>query len=217
MATYAEIIAYAPLATYLSNRETTTEMPNIVRRAQEYITQRLDHDFFRASLSNTTAAASTGIVDQSGWTETIMEVRSLSVEVRAGRFVPVRKRDINMLEALYIDAPVGTPMHYAEDADGQIIIFPAPSVAKAVKVTANVKEPTLSSTVGSNKISLEYPHLFEVAVAREVAIFNIDPTAAEIYTTQLQDLLTSANTQISRERRDEVSQRPTETRNVTGS
>jgi hypothetical protein len=214
MATYNDIIQYAPLASYLQNRDTVLEMPNIVRRAQEYVTRRLDHDFFRQWLGPTTSNAE-GIVALSVAPEDLLEVRSVSI-AKGSRRLPVLPRDYDMLVALYHDTPRGWPCHWAYNPDREIQLFPAPGRNVDVFVSANVREPTLAPGQQENRITQIYPDLMEQAVVMHVALFNLDQTAVQMYSAQVQDLLTTINSEISRQRRDETAQRPVETRNVTG-
>jgi hypothetical protein len=215
MATYDNIIAYAPLAAFLQNRDTATQMPDIVRRAQTYVTRRLDHDFFRQSLPATTADAA-GLVTYPIDESTILEVRSVSIGIGSRR-LPIPPRDYDMLVSLYHDAPRGQPRHWAYNPGNQIQLFPAPGRVLDVFLSANVMEPVLAPGQQENRLSVEYPEIMEQAVALHVALFNLDPTATQMYSEQVGELLMTANSEISRQRRDETAQRPMETRNVTGS
>lgn len=214
MATYDEIIAYAPLAAFLQNRDTSDEMPAIVRRAQTYITRRLDHDFFRQSFPGRTADAD-GIVTTNIPEEDLLEIRSISV-FQDNRAHPVHPRDFNMLQALFHDRPRGVPQFWAYTPSGEVRIFPAPGREVTVDISANVKEPMLAPGQQENRISVHHPELMEQAVAMQVALFNLDASATQMYSDQLADLLVTVNAEISRRRRDETSQRPVEVRNVTG-
>lgn len=215
MATYNDIIAYAPLAAFLQNRDTVDEMPNIVRRAQTYITRRLDHDFFRQSVAPTTANAG-GIVTVNVPEEDLLEIRSVAIGIGSRR-LPIPPRDYDMLVSLYHDGPRGQPRHWAYNPDGELQLFPAPGRVIDVFLSANVREPILSPALQQNRLSQLHPELMEQAVAMHVALFNLDPTATQLYSEQVQDLLMTVNAEISRRRRDETAQRPVETRNVTGS
>ena len=217
MANYSEITAYAPLASFTQNRDTTAEMPQLVEQAQKWITDRLDHDFFQMTLTPDTMVGTNGVVDVSGFPDTLLEVRSVSVALRQGKFVPLQKRDLEMLMALYSDTGPGRPRNYAEHGDGALTIFPSPPAAMAVRVRANVAPAVLSVANPTNKISDEQPTLFKFALAKEVAEFNLDPQAAAAYEKKAEAELLATNMQISRWRRDEATQRPVETRNVTGS
>lgn len=215
MATYDEIIAYAPLAAFLQNRDTVAEMPGIVRRAQTYLTRRMDHDFFRQDVPQASADAA-GVVTHSIPEEDLLEIRSVSILLGGGRQLPIHPRDYPMLVSLYHDRPRGTPQHWAYNPAGKIQVFPAPGRVIPVILSANIREPILSPAVQENRISTRYPELMEQAVAMHVALFNLDPATTQLYSTQVQDMLITVNAEISRQRRDETSQRPTETRNVAG-
>lgn len=215
MATYNEIIAYAPLATFSSNRATVSEMPSIVRRAQNYITARLDHEFFRDVPVSTTVDAA-GDVDDGAFPATMLEIRSISAEVRTGKFLPLRPRQQEVLEAIYIDGSKGSPRHYTKTSSGGWKVYPAPGRTMNVKVTINVAPNLLTAGNQTNEISLDFPELFEFAVMREAAIFNADQNLVSLYTQETNDALTAANAQIARRKRDEVSQRPRDTTNITG-
>lgn len=215
MATYDQIIAYAPLATFTSNRDTVTEMPDIVRRAQDYVVGRLDHHLFRDVLLDTTFDAS-GDLDDSFFPEDILEIRSIAAEVRTGKFLPLRPRQQEVLEALFIMTPVGDPRYYAELTSGGWRAYPAPGREIAARVSVNIEPDVLSPTNQTNIISTKFPELMEFAVMREAAIFNLDQNLVALYTSETKEALTIANAQISRRKRDEVSQRPRDTSNITG-
>lgn len=215
MATYDDIIAYAPVAAFLQNRDTIAEMPQIVRRSQTYVTRRLDHDFFRHAFPGRTADA-TGVVTTGIDEGLLLEIRSISV-VQGNRSHPVHPRDFYMLEALFYDQPRGVPQFWAHTPSGEIRIFPAPGREVTVDISANIKEPVLSPSQQENRISVHHPELMEQAVAMHVALFNLDAQAAQMYSDQLTELLVVVNAEIARRRRDETSQRPIEARNVTGS
>lgn len=215
MATYNDLIAYAPLAAFLQNRDTADQMPDIVRRAQTYVTRRLDHDFFRQSIPGAAADAA-GIVTISVSEEDLLEIRSIAI-MKGTRPLPVHARDYDMLVMLYHDRPRGEPQHWAYNPDGAIQLFPAPGRPTVVAVSANVAEPVLTPAQQENRLSTQFPELMEQAVAMHVALFNLDQVATQLYSDQVADLLMVANSQISRGRRDETTQRPVETRNVTGS
>jgi len=213
--TYDELIAYAPLALVARNRDTVTEMPGIVRRAQSYLVQRLDHDLFRMTLP-AVPVNEDGLCDTSTFPAELLEIRSVSFEVSPRSWLPLLRRSEEMLVALHSDAPRGQPRYYAVTASGEMRLFPAPGRAITIRVTANVAPPVLGPTVQTNIISLQFPTLFEFAAAREAAVFNIDPATTQLYEGRVQEMLQTANAQISRRTRDENAQRAVETRNIQG-
>jgi hypothetical protein len=214
--TYDELIAYAPLALIMRNRDTVAEMPNIVRRAQGYLVSRLDHDLFRAQVPSAQIGAD-GIIDQTSFPGQVLEIRSISVQVSPGSWLPLLRRSEEMLIALHTDNPRGQPRYYTVTADGDIQTFPSLGVAgKLARVTANVAPPVLSPTVQTNIIIEQFPELFEFATAMEAAVFNVDAATTQLYQGRIQETLPVANAQISRRARDESGQRTVETRNITG-
>jgi hypothetical protein len=214
--TYDDLIAYAPLALIMRNRDTVAQMPEIVRRAQGYLVARLDHDLFRTMLPSL-PIADDGILDTSGVTGTILEIRSISVQVSPGSWLPLIRRSEEMLIALHSDNPRGQPRFYAVTAAGAIQTFPALGVAgKLARVTVNVAPPVLAPAVQTNIISEQFPELFEFATAMEAAVFNVDGATTQLYQGRVAETLQVANAQISRRTRDESAQRAVETRNIQG-
>lgn len=213
--TYDDLIAYAPLALISRNRDTVTEMPNIVRRAQEYLVQRLDHDLFRSTVP-AIPVDEDGLCDITAFPARLLEIRSVSFEVAPRSWLPLLRRSEEMLVALHSDAPRGQPRYYAVTAAGEMRLYPAPGRAITVRVTANVAPEVLSPTVQTNIISEQFPTLFEFAATREAAVFNIDPATTQLYESRTQEMLQTANSQISRRTRDESAQRAVETRNIQG-
>lgn len=213
MTTYDEIIAYAPIATFLQNRDTADNIEDIVRRAQSWVVERIDHDLFEEVLAPTTIST-TGLIDTSGY-DRILEYRSVSAKVR-NTFLPLQKRNATMLLALYTDNPRGQPRHYAEEGDGVLTAYPAPFTAIEARVTANVEPPLLAPGQQTNRLTEKVPQIIEQAVAMHVAMFNLDGPATTLYSNQLTELLTSGSMQVSRRTRDEATERRRESRNVTG-
>jgi hypothetical protein len=214
--TYDDLIAYAPLALIMRNRDTVAQMPEIVRRAQSYLVSRLDHDLFRTMIPNATIGAD-GIIDQTAFPGQVLEIRSISVQVSPGSWLPLLRRSEEMLIALHSDNPRGQPRFYAVTAASDIQTFPALGVAgKLARVTANVAPPVLAPTVQTNIISEQFPELFEFATAMEAAVFNVDAATTQLYQSRASETLQVANAQISRRTRDESAQRAVETRNIQG-
>lgn len=214
--TYDDLIAYAPLATISRNRDTVAEMPNIVRRAQNYLVARLDHDLFRTLLPAIPIGAD-GVLDPTDIPGTLLEVRSVQVEVSPGSWLPLLRRSEEMLVALHSDNPRGRPRFYSVTASGDIQTYPTiGETGMTARVTANVSPPVLAPDEQTNIISNQFPELFEFAATMEAAIFNIDPATTELYRGRVDETLLVANRQISRRTRDENAQRAVETRNITG-
>lgn len=214
--TYDDLIAYGPLATYTANRETVAEMPKLVRRAQDYITARLDHDLFAEDDINL-SLGDDGLVHSTALPEGFLEIRHFMVRTATGGFFPILPRPETMLEALYPADRQGQPRYYARLRHMTYKVFPRPWQAIPVRLRANVAPAALSPAVQTNILTERFPGTFEVALLREAALFNLDMPQVELHTKTLLDMLGASNRQISRLTRDESAQRPTETRNVEGS
>lgn len=214
--TYNDLITYGPLATYTANRDTVNEMPNLVRRAQDYITARLDHDLFAETAIDLTLADD-GLVNDFSLPEKFLEIRHFLIRTASGGFFPILPRPETMLEALYPADRKGVPRYYARLRNRTYKVFPRPWSATPARLRANVAPPTLNPSVQTNILTEKFPGTFEVALLREAALFNLDMPQVELHTTTLRDMLGASNRQISRLARDESAQRLTETRNVEGS
>lgn len=213
--TYDDLIAYAPLALFAQNRDTVVEMPNIVRRAQDYLVKRVDHDFFKTELAVTSVDLD-GLIYADEPPEGLLEYRSVAVEQAPGRWAPLLRRSQDMLDSLFSGSRSGIPRYYAMTASMALRVYPRPPQVIAARITANIKPPTLAPGVQINKLTVEFPELMELAATHEAAVFNLDQNSIAVYAGRLQDALVTANMQISRRTRDESAQRPVETRNVTG-
>lgn len=216
MTTYDDLIAYAATASYAGNRDMTDELPRLVRRAQNYLVLHMDHDLFADEVIETTINVD-GMVDKSLFSTEFLDIRKLMVKGRGDRPFPLLPRAENMLETLYASGKPGTPIYYARLRDREYKVYPAPYRPLDAILRVNVRPPMLGTKVQTNILTDYFSEAFEFALLREVAVFNIDQPQVQLYTAELQDRLTSANVQVSRLTRDETSQRPTETRNVTGS
>lgn len=212
---YDEIIAFAPLALYAQNRDLAAQLPGMVARAQKYIVSGLDHDAFMTELAPTTIDAD-GVLDETGFPAALLELRSVSIEIGAGRYMPLRPRDYEMLTALFSDRPHGRPKFYAQDPAGGHRVFPAPGRVIPARVRANVEPDPLAPGTQENAISLRFPRLLQLATTREAAVFMLDAQMVELYETETGNALRAANAQVGRRTRDEASQRPVDTRNVQG-
>lgn len=212
---YSELLTYAPLASYTQNRDTVLEMPAIIRRAEEYIIARLDHDLFKVDLP-TVNIDTDGLIAGTPLPIDVLEVRSVMLEISTSRWLPLLRRSYETMSVLHSDAPRGRPRYYTERGDRALIVFPAPGNAPRVKITVNRKPAPLSPANQNNIITQRFQELMEVAVVKEAAEFNLDQSAVALYAQKLGDMLTAANGQVSRWTRDESAQRPVETRNVTG-
>lgn len=212
---YTELIRAAPLAAYAENRDLVAEMPNIVRRAQEYVVMRLDHDAFWQKLPRTTVGKD-GVIDDSNFPNDLMEVRSVRVRWRSGdRWYSLLRRDSDMLSTLYTDDSRGPPKVYSDGPDG-LVAYPRPGRVIDAEVRANVAPAILSPTVQTNLFTDKYPQVIENAVVREAGVFMLDAKIQQTYGSETDAALAAANAQIARQKRDESAQRPVETRNAGG-
>lgn len=212
---YSQLLTYAPLAAYTQNRATVDEMPSIIRRAEEYIIARLDHDLFRVELPDTVVGDG-GVIAGTPLPVDVLEVRSVMMQIGTDRWMALIRRGYETMCALHSDVPRGQPRYYAERGDRTLVAFPAPASSPLIKITVNQKPPPLSRSNQDNIITERFQELMEVAVVKEAAEFNLDQSAVALYAEKLRDILIAANNQISRWTRDESAQRPVETRNVTG-
>jgi hypothetical protein len=215
MTTYNELIAYAPLATYAGNRDMITELPNMVRRAQEFIVLRLDHDLFASTTVATTIAAD-GTLNMGGLSSRFLEMRSVYAQGRGGNYFPLLQRTEDMLATLYpFDRP-GVPVYYARLTPGTYRVYPRPTAVTVARYRANIAPLTLSPSVQSNILSTKFPNLMELALLVEVARFNLDRGQGEIYMSDLMSELEAANAAVTRTTRDETGTRPRDPRNAMG-
>jgi hypothetical protein len=212
--TYDELLRKTPIWAYAQNRELVDEMPGIVKGAQELLEQRLDHDIFRTTLPSVDVGTDGILALQPG---TVFEIRAVRIEHASGTgYYPLRSRDIETCHALYGNHEQGLPHYWAYVDNDTIEVFPKPWAQMSVVTVVNAKPPTLGPTQQTNVISTDHPRPFEKAVLMQIGVFMLDDSLIQKYLNELNDAVTEANAQIVRRRRDETSQRPRETRNLTG-
>lgn len=218
MTTYAELIAYAPIALYAQNRDLALALPDIVARAQRSVVRRLDHDAFRDEL--VTTADQDGDVDTAPFLalgDAMMELRSVFARrPTETRWRPLFRRNWDMLETLYGSAGSGFPRHYAERDDGWQV-YPRPGQTISIRASFNMEPPVLSPTAPENVLSTRFFEVMQAATVRECAVYMLDANAIQLYGQEVEAQTTAANAQIARRRRDETGMRGVETTNAGGS
>lgn len=219
MPTYDELIRRVPRWLYAQNRDLVNEMPNVVLQAHEQIVNLLDHDLFRTLIDDVDVGTD-GILDLSANDPPVFEIRAIRWKWRndGDAYMPLMRRDLEMLTQLYANNRPGRPRYYAEYS-GLLIqkLFPVPREAIKVQVTANVEPPPLSPTQQTNIISERAFRVMEKATMRQAAIYMRDWPGAAEYEKDMTTAIGEANAQIQRRRRDETEQRPVEAANVSGS
>jgi len=208
---YTELARRTPLWLYANNRDLVVEMPNIIGQAEEQLLQVMDHDLFQTVITGKTVGPSSDILDMSAETPRILEVRAMRIKYRDldRAWIPIFRRDIEMLSMLYPDGRARRPQYYAEY--GGILkyrFFPYPDAAYDIEVTANVKFVPLSATVDTNILTDQYPRAIEKATFRQAALFMKDMLAAQTYEKEMMSALSEANAQTSRRRRDVAATKP---------
>jgi hypothetical protein len=215
MLTYDDLTSNAILASYAGNRDLQDQMPRLVRRAQEYVELRMDHDLFADTAFDITVSED-GMVTDDHLPERFLEIRSLAVHGPVGRHYFLLPRGEAMLAQLFASGSRGEPQYYARMRHREYRVYPQPYRPVTLRMQCNVRPDRLGPDVQKNLITDQFPDIMEYALLREVAIFNVDESLLKMYTDELQGRLEAANTQVSRLTRDETAERPVETRNVTG-
>jgi hypothetical protein len=217
--TYDDLIALIPVTLMAQNRTLAdpTELQRIVRRAEDEIIERIDHDAFRARLSGKTVTPGNGgEIDLTQEARRVLEVRALQLVLPDGVY-PLERREVERLNALYLGSYVGQPRYYAEDDIPMLLrVFPAPDQTYSINVSANIEPERLSPVVQQSVLTRSYPRLLEMCALKHGAHFMRNPSDEQRYGALTDAALMEANTQLARRRRDETAVTTAQTANRVG-
>jgi len=215
--TYDDILRETPIWSYAQNADLVAEMPVIIRKAEDQLIKRLDHDIFQSIITSVVDPTVTGdILDLTAEDPPVMEVRAIRL-VRRGQPVPLERRNLEMLSMLYSQNRPRQPRFYADyGQSNNFKVFPYPNATYQAEITANVEPERLSPAVQTNVLTGEFSRVLEIAVLNQAAIFMKDAEGMQSYAAELEAAIQEANAQIARRRRDETGRRPTDTINGTG-
>lgn len=216
--TYNELLRRVPLWLYAQNRALVDEMPVIIEQAEDRLVQVIDHDLFRGVLSGNTIGVD-GLLDLSGETPAVLEVRGLRVKFRdrVDGWTPLKQRELEMASALYPTGGSGVPRYYAQyDGTLSFKLYPKPRATVDVEVTANITPVRLGVAQQTNIYTEQFPRAIERACMHFGAMFMKNYEDAAQYEKDMMAALGEAASQVGRRRRDEVQTRSRETHNVNG-
>jgi hypothetical protein len=213
---YDTLLARVPKWLYAQNQSLVTDMPQIIQEAQDQIMGVLSHDIFTVVAPLT--ASATGELDLTGLTPVPLEVRGINV-LTGGRYVPIERRDFEMLSMLYPTNRGGTPRYYGE-SNGPLIVqlFPVPAAPAVTRVRYNATPAYLTATAKTNAITTYAFRAMEKATMRQASLYMKDWQMAEVYKAEMTEAIVEANAQISRRHRDDTGTKPSNAPvNATGS
>lgn len=215
---YATLLANTPTWMFARNKDLPANMERIVAQAHEKLFSIIAHEFFRTRITGLTTGTD-GAIDLSTQTPKVMEVRAIRLKHRQDtEWVPIARRDLEMLGNLYARNRPGRPRFYAElDGPLQLQLYPTPNMAYEVEVTCNRECPVLSPSVETNLLGDRAPLALEAAVYRQAAIFLRDDEATAIYDGEMTKAVNEVNAAYGRRLRDDTAERPRDTTNATGS
>jgi len=216
--TYDDLIAAIPPTLMAQNRTLAepAELQRVVRRAEDEIIERIDHDAFRARLSPRTVSESAPTMDLSQEPRRVLEIRALQLVVPEGLY-PLERREIERLNALYYGGSIGTPRYYAEDDDPMLLrVFPRPDTTYTINVAANIEPERLAPSVQQSVLTRSYPRLLEMMAFKHGAHFMRNMADEQRYGQLADAALMEANTQLARRRRDETGVTSAQTANRVG-
>lgn len=215
---YTSLVQSVPVWLYAANTSITTEMPRIIEQAQDMLLQSIDHDLFKTVITGLSVGTD-GLLDLSAEDPRVLEVRALRVRWRdrADGWTPLLRRDHEMLTMLFVGDLVGRPRYYTEfDKPLSLKVFPKPSMAMDVEVTANVEPAKISASLATNIYTQEFPRALERACMHFGAMFMKNYEDAAAYEKDMMKALSEAGAAVNRRRRDETETRPRQTQNVMG-
>lgn len=216
--TYAELIAEIPRIMMAQNRTLTEPdvLQQIVRDAEDEIIERIDHDAFRKRLADRIISPSTATIDLSGEANRVLELRAVEVIVD-GIVVPLERREIERLYALYVEGEAGEPRYYGEDDTPLLLrVFPQPDRDYTLRISANAEPARLSIDVQQSVLTSVHPRLLRMATRKHAAIFMRNPTDEQRYAALTDGALMEANAMYARRRRDETGTTSAATANRAG-
>lgn len=216
--TYAELVAEVPEWMYAQNRDLVAAMPEIVRDAHLQLFEIINHNFFRTRLTGITIPV-TGELDLSAEDPAVMEIRAIRLRYRTDtEWVPIFRRDLEMLSTLYARNIPARPRYYAE-ADGPLILqmFPTPSAAIEAEITCNQRCPILSPTTATNLLSTRADRALKAATIRQAALYMQDAEMIQTWDAEMTAAVNEINAAYGRRERDDTGERPRDTTNASGS
>lgn len=216
--TYDDLIASIPITLMAQNRTLAdpAELQRVVRRAEDEIIERIDHDAFRARLTGRTVGPGAATIDLTQEARRVLEVRALQLVLPAGVY-PLERREIERLNALYLGAYVGAPRYYAEDDVPLLLrVFPEPDQSYSINVAANIEPERLSPAIQQSVLTRSYPRLLEMMAFKHGAHFMRNPADEQRYGILADAALMETNTQLARRRRDETAVAAAQTANRVG-
>ncbi len=216
--TYDDLIAAIPSTLMAQNRTLAEpdELQRVVRRAEDEIIERIDHDAFRARLDGHIVDPANHVIDLSQEARRVLEVRALQLVIPDGVY-PLERREVERLNALYFGGSMGMPRYYAEDDDPLLLrIFPRPDTTYSVNVSANIEPERLAPAVPQSVLTRTYPRLLEMMALKHGAHFMRNMGDEQRYGALADAALMEANAQLARRRRDETGVTSAQTANRVG-
>ena len=217
--TYDELIALIPETLMAQNRTLVSALvlQNIIRRAEDEIIQRIDHEAFRTVINPAfTIGPGNPTIDLSTQTNPVLEIRAVR-RLDNGIPVPMERREVERMNLVYAQGDTGEPRFYAEDDSALLIrLYPYPDTAYQVQVTANVTPARLSPVIQQSVLTRRFPRLLEHMALKHGAHFMRNPNDEQRYGNIAENALAEVNMQMMRRRRDETNAVATDTANVAG-
>ncbi len=215
---YTELVRRVPLWLYAGNSALIAEMPTIIEQAQDLLETTIHHNEFRTEITGETVGTD-GLVDLSAETPRVLEIRAVRVKYRdrGDGWTPLQVKDLEALTMMFpLDRPA-RPRYYSERGGPlQLQLFPKPSAAMDLSITANVIPDRIEAGTETNIYTAKYPRAVEKACFHFAAIFMKDYEDAQAYKADMMQALAEAGAQIQRRERDETATRPRNTTNMAG-
>lgn len=214
---YTELASEVPRILMAENSELTafSTFADVVRRAHDQLVGLLDHDAFATSILNE-RISETGRIDLSALTPRVFEIRSMGLIMPDGSRRPVLPRGYEVMTTLFPAGTTGLPLFYASVAPLVVQVFPRPTAVAYVDLQVNREPPVASAATPDTVLTRDYARAHDAVVLRHAALFMKDWESADRYTAELTAALAEVNPQVARRRRDETTQRPRATENVSG-
>lgn len=214
---YDNLLNDPPVVLMAQNRTLPTNMPILIRQAEDEVCARLDHDAFRSTVQTPIALVpGTPTFDLRNEPNAVYEVRAVEIDI-GGQTVVLEQREIGRLTAVFASGETGVPRFYAEDEEPLMFrVFPAPDTTYPVRIKANIAPPSLGPSQQTNVLTQRFPRLIEMAVFKHASRFQRNQVDEARYAEQFELALTEANQQIARNRRDETTATVSTTSNRGG-
>lgn len=202
--TYDSLVAEIPVSIMGTNTALLANMGLVIRRAEDEIIERIDHDAFKTVLPPVIVDPDTPTFDLFTVNPVVLEVGSVRASF-SGLDVPLERREANRMIATFPGGDTGTPRFYAEeDYPLRFRVFPTPDTTYELTVRVNQAPTRLAPELQESVLTRLYPRLLENGVLKYAAQFQRNTADEQRYGAAFDAALGEINARLARRRRDDT-------------